>query len=60
LNLSIDLLSEKWKEKGIAQAKLIIQGHNLLTITSFRGLDPETKSLLPPVKMITAGIQVTF
>lgn len=60
LNLSVDLLSEKWKEKGIAQAKLIIQGHNLLTITSFKGLDPETKSLLPPVKMITAGIQVTF
>lgn len=60
LYLTIDLLSDKWKNKGIAEAKLLLQGHNLLTITRYKGLDPETKSLLPPVRMWTAGIQFSF
>lgn len=40
-------------------ARIYLQCQNLLTITSYLGLDPETGGLsLPPLKMITAGIQV--
>ena len=40
---------------------LYVQGQNLLTFTGYRGWDPETQSLaLPPLRMITAGLTVTF
>jgi hypothetical protein len=42
------------------EAGLFIQGQNLLTITGYKGLDPETLTLLPPVRVLTAGIQLTF
>lgn len=39
--------------------RLYIQGQNLLTITKFKGLDPETGNLgLPPLRVITIGLQV--
>jgi len=41
--------------------KIFLQGQNLLTITSFKGLDPETGSLgLPLLRVITAGLQIEF
>jgi TonB-linked SusC/RagA family outer membrane protein len=42
--------------------KLFAQGQNLLTITKYKGLDPETLSVnvLPPLRLITFGIQATF
>ncbi|MBC9797718.1 SusC/RagA family TonB-linked outer membrane protein [Sinomicrobium weinanense] len=46
---------------GVKQAKLFIQGHNLLTITGYSGLDPETGiAAAPPLRMITSGIQLKF
>ncbi|HVS95096.1 MAG TPA: SusC/RagA family TonB-linked outer membrane protein [Puia sp.] len=35
---------------------------NLLTITGYRGGDPETQSLstMPPLRVITGGLQITF
>ena len=42
--------------------KLYVQAQNLLTITKFVGTDPETQASnkIPPLRMITVGIQVTF
>ena len=42
--------------------RVYIQGQNLLTFTDYLGLDPETRSsaVLPPLRMITGGIQFTF
>ncbi len=41
--------------------RLYLQGQNLFTITGYKGLDPETQGLqLPPLRLITGGIQVTF
>jgi TonB-linked SusC/RagA family outer membrane protein len=41
--------------------RLYMQGQNLLTITKYQGIDPETKSLsLPPLRIITAGLQLTL
>lgn len=41
---------------------LMLQGQNLLTFTKFKDGDPEfiTMGFLPPLKIITAGVQLTF
>ena len=48
------------KSKGL-QCLLTINGQNLLTFTPYEDGDPEsTIGFLPPLKVITAGIQLTF
>lgn len=44
------------------QCKIMVQAQNLLTITGYKDGDPEfiTSGYLPPLKVITAGIQLTF
>jgi TonB-dependent starch-binding outer membrane protein SusC len=63
-NLSLSYrLPQKWIAKlNIRELKVYTQGQNLVTITNYKGLDPESQSLLalPPLRMITAGIQFTF
>jgi hypothetical protein len=56
-------LPESWKKKTKLQnARIYVQAQNLLTITHFIGMDPETQSsfILPPLRIITMGIQVTL
>jgi TonB-linked SusC/RagA family outer membrane protein len=56
-------LSNLWQEKVHLKGALIyLQGQNLLTITNYNGLDPETKSstVLPPLRVFTMGIQITL
>ncbi len=47
---------------GSFDAEIYLQGQNLLTFTGYDGLDPETnRSLrLPPLRMITMGMRLTF
>lgn len=46
---------------NLQSLRLYLQGQNLLTITPYRGLDPETESLgLPPIRIITAGLSITL
>jgi TonB-dependent starch-binding outer membrane protein SusC len=42
--------------------KLYLQSQNLLTITNYKGLDPETKSstTLPPLRVITVGVRASL
>ena len=42
--------------------KIYVQGQNLWTVTEFGGYDPGNSGngSLPPLRMITGGIQVTF
>lgn len=44
------------------QLKIILQGQNLLTFTKYKDGDPEFISygFLPPLRIITAGIQLNF
>ncbi|PUU69908.1 SusC/RagA family TonB-linked outer membrane protein [Flavobacterium sp. WLB] len=44
------------------KCKIMLQGQNLLTFTKYEDGDPEFKSygFLPPLKIITAGVQLTF
>ena len=41
--------------------KIMIEGQNLLTFTKYEDGDPESiSSFLPPLKVISAGVQLTF
>jgi TonB-linked SusC/RagA family outer membrane protein len=46
----------------LQNCSLFAQGQNLWTFTSYKGLDPETKSstILPPLRVITLGLKVTL
>ncbi|PTT04115.1 SusC/RagA family TonB-linked outer membrane protein, partial [Flavobacterium sp. HMWF030] len=60
-NLSLSYtIPEQWL-KGV-KCKLLFQGQNIFTITSFEGADPESRfsMSLPPLKVFTTGIQLTF
>lgn len=37
--------------------RVYLQGQNLMTITKYQGWDPETLTYLPPIRVITAGVQ---
>jgi TonB-linked SusC/RagA family outer membrane protein len=51
---------EKWLKN--ASCKATLEGQNLLTLTPFKGSDPEFAGIgfLPPLRMITAGLQFNF
>ena len=63
-NLSVSYtLPTKWLTKmKLTNTRVFLQGQNLFTITNYEGADPETQHMffLPPLKTITAGIQLTF
>ena len=49
-------------KKYIKDVLMYIQGQNLLTVTDYFGLDPESSSIgsLPPLKTLSFGIKLTF
>jgi hypothetical protein len=54
---------QNWLEKNNLQdLRVYIQGQNLFTISGYQGLDPENQSnsVLPPLRVLTAGIQFIF
>jgi TonB-linked SusC/RagA family outer membrane protein len=55
-------LPTNWKTKlRLQNARIYLQCQNLLTVTKYLGTDPETAGLnLPPMRMVTAGIQVSL
>lgn len=62
ISLTYSLPTQILKKIGMQSARLYLQGQNLLTVTDYRGIDPENSiyTSLPPLKMCTAGLQVTF
>jgi len=59
LLLSYTLPPALLKKVGLKAGKLFAEGQNLLTFSSFPALDPEAKtSSLPPIRMITAGVEI--
>jgi TonB-linked SusC/RagA family outer membrane protein len=46
----------------LQNVRVYMQGQNLLTFTSYKGLDPESKGglTLPPIRMVVGGIQLTL
>lgn len=63
-NLALSFgLPQKWIDKArFRSVRLYLHGQNLLTITSYKGLDPETQSMtsLPPLRIWTFGLQAGF
>ncbi|HEY0274008.1 MAG TPA: SusC/RagA family TonB-linked outer membrane protein [Chitinophaga sp.] len=62
-NLSLSYtLPAGWQQKIHAKnARVYLQGENLLTFTKYPGMDPENFSAaLPPLRVMTAGFQLTF
>jgi TonB-linked SusC/RagA family outer membrane protein len=60
-NLSLSYtVPEQWL-KGM-KCRLVFEGQNLFTITSYQGADPESRfrTSLPPLKVFTTGLQLTF
>jgi len=56
-------LSDTWAKKWHLQNfRIYFQGQNLLTITNYKGMDPENQSTqsLPPLRVFTFGIQITL
>jgi TonB-linked SusC/RagA family outer membrane protein len=52
-------IPQRWLETGkIREARIFLQGQNLFTITDYPGLDPETGSGLPPLRMTSIGVQL--
>jgi TonB-dependent starch-binding outer membrane protein SusC len=61
-NISVSWdLPQKWLDKArVRSFRLYVHGQNLLTVTNYKGLDPETQSsiALPPLQVWTGGIQL--
>jgi hypothetical protein len=56
-------LPNKWVDRKYFKSfRLYMQGQNVLTITNWKGLDPETQSVstLPPLRIWAIGLQVGF
>lgn len=62
LSFSYTLPVSLSRKAHLQQARIYAQGQNLLTITKYKGLDPENQSTftLPPLRVITFGIQVSI
>lgn len=59
--LSYDLPKSALAKLGARRISIYAQGYNLLTITGYRGLDPETGGIFTPlIRTVTGGIQVSF
>ncbi|MEO8403446.1 MAG: SusC/RagA family TonB-linked outer membrane protein [Chitinophagaceae bacterium] len=65
-NISLSYnLPDKWmNDAGFRSCRVYLQAQNLLTITDFKGPDPENFTLnpqaLPPIRMIVFGVQAGF
>jgi len=63
-NLSLSYsLPVKWTRRtGLSLCRIYLKGQNLITITNYKGVDPETQSFgsMPPSKIITGGFQITL
>ncbi|MBT1697920.1 SusC/RagA family TonB-linked outer membrane protein [Fulvivirgaceae bacterium PWU4] len=63
VSLSWQLRSSWLKSMRLQQGSVYVQGQNLLTFTKYAGYDPEIpvgSRSLPPLRIVMAGIQLTF
>ncbi|KAA2238787.1 SusC/RagA family TonB-linked outer membrane protein [Chitinophaga agrisoli] len=60
LSISYQIPNELTRKAHLKSSRLYMQGQNLITITGYKGLDPENKgnNSLPPLRVITFGLQI--
>lgn len=63
-NVSVSYeLPQQWISRAkLLNVRVFVHGQNLLTLTKYNGLDPETRSstVLPPLRTFTTGLQIGF
>ena len=62
VSLSYAFQASKFKALKLSGLRIYLNAQNLLTITHYKGLDPETQNayVLPPLQTIVAGIQINL
>jgi TonB-linked SusC/RagA family outer membrane protein len=62
VSVSYDLSHSIIKKLKIIKSKIYFQAQNIFTLTKYKGADPETQSItiLPPLKVLVCGIQITL
>lgn len=62
ISLSWQLPENLLSKVSMSNLRLYLQGQNIFTITNYIGMDPENQysRSLPPLRVFTAGLQVTF
>ncbi|MES2331332.1 MAG: SusC/RagA family TonB-linked outer membrane protein [Bacteroidota bacterium] len=62
LSLSYNIPGRLTKKLHLQNCRLFVNGQNLLTLTKYQGIDPETQSIgtLPTPKIIVGGISITL
>jgi hypothetical protein len=62
IELSWQLSTQWMKNFAIKHCRFYIQAQNIITITPYKGFDPETRSIstLPPLRTIAGGIELSF
>lgn len=62
LSLGYEISNDFTKNIGLSQFKIFLHAQNLLTITDYEGLDPQSpgSKALPALQSITGGLQLKF
>lgn len=67
ISLSYSLPTEVLKKIKLNNCRIYMQANNVYTFTKYKGYDPETQSStvggyssIPPIRMITLGVNLTF
>lgn len=62
LSLSYHLPTNWIKKMKLQNCRIYVLGQNLITITKYKGIDPENQSItsLPPLRVVTGGIEVSL
>lgn len=62
VSLSYTFPEKYFKKAGFKNVRIYFLGQNLVTITNYKGIDPEVREFgyLPPSKVFTAGLRFTY
>ncbi|SFW73292.1 SusC/RagA family TonB-linked outer membrane protein [Chitinophaga sancti] len=60
ISLAYELPAPWMKQVHLSRCRVYAAGQDLFTISSYNGANPETQLALPPLKIITGGMQLTL
>ncbi|WP_166670680.1 SusC/RagA family TonB-linked outer membrane protein [Olivibacter sp. XZL3] len=60
LSIAYNFKTDWLKKIKMNALQVYLRGQNLVTLTGYKGLDPETLNALPPMKVILIGLRTTL
>ncbi len=60
LTLSYQFEEDFFKKIGIKDCRISLHAQNLFTLTNYSGLDPQGGKVVPPLRTITSGLQISL